>query len=50
MLIASVYAPEVHIDYTNLLGGSPQDISSEAWAKSLESILGAYESTQHTVQ
>ena len=50
MLIASVYAPKVHLDYTSLLGGSPQDISSEEWAKNLESILGAYDSTQHTVQ
>ncbi|KAI1504852.1 hypothetical protein F5X99DRAFT_329255 [Biscogniauxia marginata] len=48
-LVGSVYAPVVHIDYTQILGGSAKEISSSEWAKSLEPVLGQYDSTQHTV-
>lgn len=49
-LIDSVYAPEVHLDYDQLLGGSPEVMSSEVWAKRLEHIHDPYDSTQHVVQ
>ena len=49
-LINSVYAPEVHLDYDPLLGGSPEVVSSEVWAKKLEHIHDPYDSTQHVVQ
>jgi len=49
-LINSIYAPEVHLDYDPLLGGSPEVVSSEVWAKRLEKIHDPYDSTQHVVQ
>lgn len=49
-LIDSVYAPEVCIDYDKLLGGKPEVISSETWAKRLEHIHDPYDSTQHVIQ
>lgn len=49
-LINLVYAPEVHLDYDPLLGGSPEVVSSEVWAKKLEHIHDPYDSTQHVVQ
>ncbi|KAI1080832.1 hypothetical protein F5B20DRAFT_539114 [Whalleya microplaca] len=49
-LVKSVYTPRPYIDYSEVLGGSPSEMSSEVWAKSLEPILGAFDSTQHTVQ
>ena len=49
-LIDLVYAPEVHLDYDPLLGGKPEVVSSEEWAKKLEHIHDPYDSTQHVVQ
>jgi hypothetical protein len=50
-LINSVYTPEVDLDYDKqLLGGSPEVILSEEWAKRLEHIHDPYDSTQHVVQ
>ena len=49
-LINSVYTSEVHLDYDPFLGGSPEVVSSEVWAKRLEHIHDPYDSTQHVVQ
>ncbi|ETS86661.1 hypothetical protein PFICI_00489 [Pestalotiopsis fici W106-1] len=49
-LVNAVYAPKVHLDYTAIMGGEPQHLESEVWAKSLEPIHSAYEATQHVVQ
>ncbi len=49
-LIDSVFAPEVQLDYDPFLGGSPEVLSNEAWAKRLEHMHDEYESTQHIVQ
>ena len=49
-IINSVYASEVYLDYDPLLGGSPELISSEDWAKRLEQIHDPYDSTQHLIQ
>ncbi|KAI0005666.1 hypothetical protein F4779DRAFT_597888 [Xylariaceae sp. FL0662B] len=49
-LVTSVYTPRPYIDYSEVLGGSPQEMSSEVWAKSLDPVLDAFDSTQHTVQ
>ncbi|KAI1375389.1 hypothetical protein F4677DRAFT_136673 [Hypoxylon crocopeplum] len=48
-LVKEVYAPQVIIDYTSLFGGQPLDTTGEAWAKSLEPMMGAFDSTQHVV-
>ncbi|KAJ5726002.1 uncharacterized protein N7483_007359 [Penicillium malachiteum] len=48
--INSVYTAEIHLDYDELLGFSPEVISSEAWAKRLYQIHTPFEETQHVIQ
>ncbi|KAH6684275.1 hypothetical protein B0J14DRAFT_555255 [Halenospora varia] len=48
-LINSVYAPEVQLDYDPVLGGSPEVITSETWAKRLEHLHDPWDETQHIV-
>jgi hypothetical protein len=50
ILIESVYAPEINLDYDPLLYGKPEVISSEAWAKRLEKIHDPYDSIEHIIQ
>ncbi|KAI1251780.1 hypothetical protein MGN70_006349 [Eutypa lata] len=46
-LIKDVYAPEVEIDYTSLLGGEPSKTTGEGWSRSLEPLGKVFDSTQH---
>ncbi|KAK7743345.1 hypothetical protein SLS62_010668 [Diatrype stigma] len=46
-MVRDVYAPQVEIDYTSLLGGEPSRMTGEAWARSLEPMGEAFDSTQH---
>ncbi|KAI1075026.1 hypothetical protein F5B20DRAFT_561532 [Whalleya microplaca] len=48
-LIKEVYAPQVVIDYTSLLGGQPVETTNSEWAKSLEPMMSSYDGTQHVV-
>ncbi|KAI8962581.1 hypothetical protein F5Y11DRAFT_347413 [Daldinia sp. FL1419] len=48
-LSKDVYAPDVVIDYTSMFGGNPTETTNEAWAKSLEPMMAAFDSTQHVV-
>ncbi|KAI0843933.1 SnoaL-like domain-containing protein [Daldinia vernicosa] len=48
-LIKDVYAPDVVVDYTSMFGGKPTEATNEAWAKSLEPMMDAFDSMQHVV-
>lgn len=48
--INSVYTTEIHLDYEQVLGFSPETISSETWAKRLNHIHEPYDETQHIIQ
>ncbi|KAK4464146.1 hypothetical protein QBC42DRAFT_263998 [Cladorrhinum samala] len=46
-LLDEVYAPEVHIDYTSIIGGEPFTITREEWIERVGKILEGFASTQH---
>lgn len=48
--INSVYTTEIHLDYEQVLGFSPETISSETWAKRLNHIHEPYDEMQHIIQ
>lgn len=49
-LIHSVYAPEITLNYDARLGGHPETVPSEQWAKRLEHMHDGYDTTQHIIQ
>ncbi|KAK3939701.1 hypothetical protein QBC46DRAFT_387360 [Diplogelasinospora grovesii] len=46
-LIKDVFADEVDVDYTSILGGSPFRVGGSEWSERLGKIISAYDSTQH---
>ncbi|KAB8235184.1 uncharacterized protein BDW43DRAFT_271215 [Aspergillus alliaceus] len=48
--IQSVYTSEIHLDYDQRLGFTPEVISSESWAQRLDQIHKPYDETQHIIQ
>ncbi|RYP57942.1 hypothetical protein DL769_009189 [Monosporascus sp. CRB-8-3] len=46
-LIKDVFAPRVEVDYTSILGGQPNHTTGEEWARTLQPMLDAFDSTQH---
>lgn len=50
-LINQVYTPEITLNYDPLLlGGKPEKVPSETWAKRLEHMHDHYDTTQHIIQ
>lgn len=48
-LANNVYAPQVVIDYTSMLGGKPMETTGKEWADSLKPMMSGFDSTQHIV-
>ncbi len=46
-LASEVYAAEVEIDYTSILGGTPFTISSKEWVERAGALLDGFAATQH---
>ncbi|RYO98814.1 hypothetical protein DL764_006977 [Monosporascus ibericus] len=46
-LIKDVFAPRVEVDYTSIFGGQPTDTAGEEWGRSLQTMLEAFDATQH---
>ncbi|KAK3989156.1 hypothetical protein QBC44DRAFT_328074 [Cladorrhinum sp. PSN332] len=46
-LLNEVFAPEIYIDYTSLLGGEPFTIASSEWIEKMAKILENFSASQH---
>ena len=42
-----VFAPEVQIDYTKIMGGEVFKVSGPEWASKVQAILRGFDATQH---
>jgi hypothetical protein len=42
-----VYAPEILVDYTSLLGGEPFTVSRDEWVDRIDAIMKGFETCQH---
>ncbi|MFG2139948.1 nuclear transport factor 2 family protein [Streptomyces sp. NPDC048650] len=43
----ALFTPEVLLDYTSLLGGSPDTVSAAGLVESWAAVLGGYDASQH---
>ncbi|KAF3762247.1 hypothetical protein M406DRAFT_72265 [Cryphonectria parasitica EP155] len=46
-LLSEVFAPEVHIDYTRILGSEPSTVAATEWAPQVVRMCEHFDSSQH---